>query len=714
MAAAGAALCASASAQQAGVIDWSALGIADEAGVPRTGLEVASGGTRALVNWRVDTNGGFATAPNLGQDHVSYEEDAQGGFTGFAQFSFDTALKEPADRVVFFVAFTEPVRDVAFTLTDIDQAGFDDAVGVYVNRGNGYENARGGAFPQPVRGSAVIDGTTAFGAGWQGNANVATTATDGNLAFDFGALEVQGIAIVYASGTGGTDVNPGNQQVGLSDIAFTGPPPPPGADLSLAQAISDEGPEAGDAITYTLTLTNDGPSPASVTVRDVLPTGVTYASDDGGGAYDPGTGLWQVPGPVPAGGTRTLTITATVRPNGQRTNLAEVWTSDEADADSTPGNADADPFEDDTASASFTLGGTAGTGGSAPPLSCTSPGVLDWDANPWPSGALSRSYTAGGTAFGFAIDPRGASFLTDAAGAASPVTNQDNTGGLATPEDGLYLIVDQGARSDAVLVTADVGVPGVGVSELQFTIFDVDYGGGQFEDRIAVAGRKGGSFVAPVLTPSSENRIEGGQALGSTAVGGTGAGGNVTVTFREPIDQLTITYGNGPRAPSAPGQQAITIHDLSFCTATGAQVTASKSVAVYDPAGEGLYMLPGNDAAYTISVANTGDGATDPDTLFLTDALPGDVTFWSGDVDGAGPQSGPVAFVDQGSGLAFAPSDVRFSSAAGAPASFAACTYAPTGGYDPNVRHVCLRPRGALQAGDPAPGFSVWFRARID
>ena len=585
---------------------------------------------------------------------------------------------------------------------------------MFVNRGNGFENARGAAFPQPVRGSAVGLGTQPFGAGWQGDAAVARTSTNGNLAFDFGGIGVNAVAFVFATEDDGS-ANPPAQEIGLSDIAYSGPAQPPGADLRLRQTVSDETPDVGDAVTYTITVTNDGPDAANATVRDLLPSGVAFQSSSAGAAYDPATGIWQAPGPLAPGASRTLTITAGVRPGGQRTNRAEVWTSDAADRDSTPGNADIDPFEDDTDSTTISPGQAAGTPGQAPPLSCA-PSILDWDANPWPSGALTRSYAGSdGAAFAFEITANGAAFLNSAERSEpSPVRSTDFTGGLNPAEQNVYVIVNQQTRASAVTIDTDVGVPGVGVSQMQFAIFDVDYGAAQFEDRIAVAGFKSGAFVAPVLTPSSNNRIQNGQAIGVGGEGNGTGGANVTVTFREPIDRFVITYGNGPRAPANPGQQAIGLHDIRYCPATGAVLTATKAVSAYDPLGEGLYMLPGVDARYDIRVTNTGDGATDPGTLFLSDALPAEVTFWSGDVDDGGPQTGSVGFIDGDSGLTLGPGDIGFSAQAAKPATFAACGYAPNGGYDPAVRHVCFRPQGAFEAGAPDPNFTVWFRARID
>ncbi|OWY62416.1 hypothetical protein B7486_58560, partial [cyanobacterium TDX16] len=65
-------------------------------------------------------------------------------------------------------------------------------------------------------------------------------------------------------------------------------------DLELVKSASAPA-NQGEQGTFTLTLTNDGPSDATgVEVTDVLPDGVTYEGDDSGGAYDPETGVWDV------------------------------------------------------------------------------------------------------------------------------------------------------------------------------------------------------------------------------------------------------------------------------------------------------------------------------------------------------------------------------------------------------------------------------------
>ncbi len=157
------------------------------------------------------------------------------------------------------------------------------------------------------------------------------------------------------------------------------------------------------------------------------------------------------------------------------------------------------------------------------------------------------------------------------------------------------------------------------------------------------------------------------------------------------------------------------VEDYAFTILGVATLTVVKSSTVYDPTGTSPLAIPGNDVLYTITVANTGTSSTDSNSVFVLDSLPSQLTFFNGDIDGAGPATGPIAFVQTGAGLTFTPAtDVRYSNLAAIPANFAACTYTPAAGYDPAVRHVCINPKAAMLSGTaPAPQFSVQLRARI-
>lgn len=144
------------------------------------------------------------------------------------------------------------------------------------------------------------------------------------------------------------------------------------------------------------------------------------------------------------------------------------------------------------------------------------------------------------------------------------------------------------------------------------------------------------------------------------------------------------------------------------------QLEADKSQELWDPSGAGAYSLPGQDMAYTLTLRNASSGPSDPDTIFLVDRIPDELEFFNGDFDPFDGDPDPVLFVDTGSGLSFNyPTDTGFSSSPIRPASMAQCTYSPLPGYDPNVRFICLAPKGSMDAGTPAPEASFRFRGRI-
>ncbi len=122
------------------------------------------------------------------------------------------------------------------------------------------------------------------------------------------------------------DSNPGNNTATATQT-------PQQADLALTKTVNDTTPNVGDTITYTITLSNNGPDPATSTqVTDPLASGLTFVSDTPSqGTYDSGTGLWSV-GTVNVGSPATLLIQATVTSPKAQTNTATITKSDQFDA----------------------------------------------------------------------------------------------------------------------------------------------------------------------------------------------------------------------------------------------------------------------------------------------------------------------------------------------------------------------------------------------
>lgn len=90
-----------------------------------------------------------------------------------------------------------------------------------------------------------------------------------------------------------------------------------GVDLVTTKELAsgDTTPVAGDTVTFTISVTNNGAADATgVSLTDLLPAGLSATAINGtvsAGSYDAGTGLWSI-GTLPDGATATLTIEGTV------------------------------------------------------------------------------------------------------------------------------------------------------------------------------------------------------------------------------------------------------------------------------------------------------------------------------------------------------------------------------------------------------------------
>ena len=118
-------------------------------------------------------------------------------------------------------------------------------------------------------------------------------------------------------------------------------PPPLQADIVTAK-VSPQFAAPNSNITYTITSTNNGPSPAAnVLIQDPLPAGLTFVSASDGGTLNPATGAvtWPLIGSLASGTSVTRTLTATV-PGTLGTSLTNVAFSNSStfDPDQTNNN----------------------------------------------------------------------------------------------------------------------------------------------------------------------------------------------------------------------------------------------------------------------------------------------------------------------------------------------------------------------------------------
>ena len=119
------------------------------------------------------------------------------------------------------------------------------------------------------------------------------------------------------------------------------------ADLRVEKTVSDATPNVGDTISFTVTVTNDGPDTATgIQLTDTFPTTTELQLDTASivasrGTYDPGTGIWDI-GSLTNGASVTLDLPALVvnptrpTPPSAQTNIAEITAV--AEPDPRPGN----------------------------------------------------------------------------------------------------------------------------------------------------------------------------------------------------------------------------------------------------------------------------------------------------------------------------------------------------------------------------------------
>ncbi len=102
-----------------------------------------------------------------------------------------------------------------------------------------------------------------------------------------------------------------------------------GADLSIVKLDGADPVAVGGVLTYTLTISNSGPSYAlNVVVTDTLPTGLTFVAATPPQASGPNPLVWNL-GTIPVGESRTIVVTTTVSAStgGTVVNEAEVATT---------------------------------------------------------------------------------------------------------------------------------------------------------------------------------------------------------------------------------------------------------------------------------------------------------------------------------------------------------------------------------------------------
>ena len=236
----------------------------------------------------------------------------------------------------------KPLAGVTVTLTYTTPAGVEKTLSTVTDADGHY------SFKDLAPGDYVVTVDKASLATVCPECTAQTHAPSGDLT----AAEGQELSL-----TSKVTLNPGAMSNNDQDWAFTGV-----ANTAIVKAIADPtevpagGFTPGTSVTYTLTLTNEGPSPATgVVAQDKLPSGVTFLSADGDGSYDAASGKWDLSTEViEKDASRTLRITVTVDASAAGsvvTNTATIEKQDQI-GDKTPDNTSSVPL-----TAGYTIAG---------------------------------------------------------------------------------------------------------------------------------------------------------------------------------------------------------------------------------------------------------------------------------------------------------------------------------------------------------------------
>ena len=291
------------------------------------GLEAAG-----TVTWNLGglANGASATL------HVTVhvDEDRTADLTNTASVVADQADPEPADDAATETTAVDTAADLSITKADSADpvlAG-EDLTYTLVVTNDGPSDATNVVVTDP------LPAGTSFVSADNGGIEAAGTVTWnlGTLADGASATLHVSVHVDEAgalSNTAGV-VSDTPDPDPTDDSATEGTTADPVADLTVTKSDSADPAIAGTDLTYTLTVSNDGPSDATnVVVTDPVPAGTTFVSADAGGVEAAGTVAWNL-GALADGASATLHVTVHVDEDrtADLTNTASV-VGDEHDPD---------------------------------------------------------------------------------------------------------------------------------------------------------------------------------------------------------------------------------------------------------------------------------------------------------------------------------------------------------------------------------------------
>ena len=432
-----------------------------------------------------------------------------------------------------------------------------------------------------------------------------------------------------------TDLNTGNNSATQTTTVALGP------DLSITMTDSADPVAAGENLTYTVAVTNNGPSTATdVTLTVTLPSGVTFvsATPDQGSCSGAATVTCNL-GTIISATSTAVTITVTPTTAGTITNSASV-TANETDPNT--GNnsatqtttvilvADLSITKTDSAdpvamggNLTYTVTVTNNGPSTATDVTLTDtlPGGVTF-ASAIPSQgtcsgtatvtcALGSISSATSTAVTIAVTPTTVGTITNSAGVTANETDPNTGNNSATQTTTVIL------AADLSITKTDSADPVAVGGNLTYTVTMTNNGPSAATDVTLTDTLPGGvTFVSAMPSQGTCS----GTATVTCALGTISSGASATVA----IVVTPTTAGTITNSASVTANETDPDTANNFTTQTTVALAADISVTKTDSADP---LAVGGNLTYTLAVTNNGPStATD---VTLTDTLPGGVTFIS-------------------------------------------------------------------------------------
>ena len=416
-------------------------------------------------------------------------------------------------------------------------------------------------------------------------------------------------------------------------------------DLVIGKTVDNGTPNEGDTVTFTVTVTNNGPAQASnVSIDDALPAGLTA------GTITPSQGSWTAPtwtvGTIDAGSNAMLTIQASVdagTAGSTITNTVTNVTLDQTDSDTTPddlsesvtvGNAtdlvigktvdNGTPDEGDTVTFTVTVTNNGPAQASnvsiddALPAGLTigsvTPSTGTWTDPTWTIGTLNSGASATLT---IVAD-------VDAGTAGSTITNTvsnvslDQTDSNTTADDPSESITVGNATDLVIGKTVDNGTPDEG-DTVTFTVTVTNSGPAQATN-VSIDDAIPAGLTAGTITPS-----QGSYTVPTWTIGTIDSGANATLTIQATVDAGTAGSIITNTVTSVTLDQVddnTTADDLSESITVGnaTDLVIGKTVDNGTPD-------EGDTVTFTVTVTNNGPAQAS--NVSIDDALPAGLTIGS-------------------------------------------------------------------------------------